>query len=583
MKVKKIVCMILAMVIMCTTLMSSTISLSSVSAAEVENMEIGDTFFSGGYQYQLLDNGTAEITKYTGSESNLTIPSKLDGYSVTSIGKAAFYGCTSITGVTIPNSVKTIGNRAFDDCKSLTNVSIPNSVTSIGNRAFYGCISLNDVTIPDSVTSIGYSAFEGCTSLTGVTIPNSVTSIESGVFYGCTSLANIEVDNNNQKFSSLNGNLYDKSQSTLIRYAIGKKDSSFTIPNSVTSIGYSAFEGCTSLTGVTIPNSVTSIGNSAFAYCASLYYVAIPNSVTSIGTWAFYGCTNLEFVFYNGTKYEWNNISIYAGNTKLINAIIDCEEKQNQTINLSKTSYTKKYGDKPFNLNASAKTSLQYKSSNTKVATVSSNGTVTIKGSGSATITITANGTDHYKPAVKTVKITVNKATQKITAKSYTKKNGSKAFSLGAKTNGGGKLTYTTSNKNIATVSSKGIVTIKGCGKATITIKASTTYKYNSAIKKVYITVLPTDVKITSLTGKGNTTKMTFKKQQGLSGYVVEISRKSNFGTSARSTLKGNKGDCKFVGCIAGKKYYVRIRAFVKIGGKTYYSKWSTRSVIIKR
>ncbi len=147
---------------------------------------------------------------------------------MTSIERAAFYSCTSLTNITIPNSVRSIGDTAFNSCTSLTNITIPNSVTSIGSYAFTGCTSLINITIPNSVTSIGSFAFSSCTSLTNIIIPNSITSIESWAFSACTSLTNI------------------------------------TIPNSVRSIGDNAFSSCTSLTDITILDSVKNIDDTAF-------------------------------------------------------------------------------------------------------------------------------------------------------------------------------------------------------------------------------------------------------------------------------------------------------------------------------
>ena len=207
--------------------------------------------------YNYIKGGT-ELEVTNGSYSGIVVIPEDVTYmnrtrKVTSIGYEAFYKCTSLTSITIPNSVTSIGSEAFYNCTSLTSVTIGNSVTSIGWGAFYRCTSLTSVTIPNSVTSIGDFAFYGCTSLTSVTIPNSVTRIGDFAFYGCTSLTSV------------------------------------TIPNSVTRIGDYAFYGCTSLTSVTIPNSVTRIGDYVFYDCSSLTTVTIPNSVTSIGIDAFWG------------------------------------------------------------------------------------------------------------------------------------------------------------------------------------------------------------------------------------------------------------------------------------------------------
>ncbi|MBP3745151.1 MAG: leucine-rich repeat domain-containing protein [Prevotella sp.] len=159
-----------------------------------------------------------------------------------SIGDYAFYGCSSLTSIEIPNSVKSIDYCAFSDCSDLTSIEIPNSVTSVGDFAFSGCSGLTSIEIPNSVTNIGYSVFSRCSGLTSVTIPNCVTTI-----------------------------------------------------------GDYAFQNCIGLTSIEIPNSVTSIGRGAFLYCSGLTSVTIPNSVTSIGNFAFSGCSLTELVCYAET------------------------------------------------------------------------------------------------------------------------------------------------------------------------------------------------------------------------------------------------------------------------------------------
>ena len=298
----------------------------------------------GDFQYSVLEDDTVEITDYNGSAETVDIPKTIDGKSVTSIGKYAFYycssltsitipdsvtsigaqafdGCTSLTSVTIPDSVTEIGDYAFQNCTSLTSVTIPDSVTSIGNWAFENCTSLTNITIPDSVTSIGDWAFRDCTSLTSITIPNSVTSIGDWAFESCTSLTAIDVEAGNSNYTSVNGVLFNKDKTELICYPAGKTDKSYNIPDSVTSIGYYAFQDCSSLTSITIPSSVTSIGGSAFSGCTSLTSITIPDSVTSIGDLAFSGCTSLTSITIPDSVTEIGS-SAFSGCTSLTSITI---------------------------------------------------------------------------------------------------------------------------------------------------------------------------------------------------------------------------------------------------------------------
>ena len=212
---------------------------------------------------------------------------------VTSIGRYAFQWCSGLTSIEIPNSVTSIGNDAFEYCSRLTSIEIPNSVTSIGNGAFSSCSGLTSIEIPNSVTSIGYYAFQYCSGLTSIEIPNSVTSIGNGAFGGCSGLTSISVENGNPKYDTRDNcnAIIETSSNTLIA---GCKTS--IIPNSVTSIGDYAFQGCRGLTSIEIPNSVTSIGKDAFSSCSGLTSIEIPNSVTSIGDYAFEYCSGLTSI-----------------------------------------------------------------------------------------------------------------------------------------------------------------------------------------------------------------------------------------------------------------------------------------------
>ena len=280
----------------CMLIGITTVAPISVGAVETQKITTGIT--SGDYEYELLDDGTAEITGYTGSDTSITIPSQIDGYTVTTIGFLSFECCDRLASITIPDSVTIIDNWAFSDCTSLTRITIPDSVTTIGICAFSGtswydnqpdglvyagkvaykykgdCPS--EVIIKDGTKGIGGGAFEDCTSLTNITIPDSVTSIGDYAFNNCTSLTSVTIGNG---VTTIGSRAFSYCESL----------TSIKIPDSVTTIGNSAFSGCTSLTSITIPDSVTTIGNSAFSGCTSLTSITIPDSVTIIGGYAFYG------------------------------------------------------------------------------------------------------------------------------------------------------------------------------------------------------------------------------------------------------------------------------------------------------
>ena len=216
--------------------------------------------------------------------------------SLKEIGDYAFYRCYNLVSVNIPVGVTSIGHSAFKDCNKLPSITIPNSVTSIGKDAFYYCKALTSITIPNSVTSIGDSAFSSCDKLTSVTIGNSANNIVGASLGASPSLTSINVDVNNPNYCSVDGVLFDKNQTTLIKYPRGKQGASYIIPNSVTSIGDSAFSHCDALTSITIPNSVTSIAEYAFSHCDALTSITIPNSVMSIRDHAFAECKALTSI-----------------------------------------------------------------------------------------------------------------------------------------------------------------------------------------------------------------------------------------------------------------------------------------------
>ena len=288
----------------------------------------GDNTVKTTYPYEDPGNSYKNCTKPTG---DVVIPETVtDGektYYVASIGSNTFTACSDVRSVSIPRTITTIGGLAFSGCGFLTSITIPEWVTSIEPYAFTGCSGLTTVNIPNSVTSIGERAFQGCSGLTSVTIGNLVTNIDNSAFEGCSILTEINVVSANSAYTSENGVLFNKDKTTIVCYPEGKTETTYTIPESVTSIGNLAFAGCSGLTSVTIPKSVTSIGERAFYYCSNLTFVNIGNSVTSIGKNAFSGCSGLTSVIIP------NSVSL-IGNS----AFSDCSGLTSVTIPNSVTS-----------------------------------------------------------------------------------------------------------------------------------------------------------------------------------------------------------------------------------------------------
>ena len=228
----------------------------------------------------------------------------------------AFYYCSALAEVVIPNSVTSIGNCAFANCNALSNIAIPDSVTSIGNYAFSSCCSLSDIIIPDSVENVGNGAFQYCSLLECISIPESVICLNGNPFCNW----NGKLECLSSSFIYEDDVLFNMKKSEIISFR-KQKIESYIIPDSVTSIGDSAFSGCHSLSNIVIPDSVTSIGNYAFSSCCSLSGVIIPDSVTSIGNDSFRDCSSLANIVIPDSV---SNIGNYAFTlcTSLSNIVI---------------------------------------------------------------------------------------------------------------------------------------------------------------------------------------------------------------------------------------------------------------------
>ena len=427
-KVKKLTSVILAVVMMLGIL---TIAPLTVSAATY-----------GDFEYTLEDDYTCTITKYNGSAANVTIPSTIYGNKVCKIGNGAFsenlniksvyipntvtyigwyafencsylskvtfssklkyigycsFSNTAVQSVTIPNGVTDLDEAAFAFCKKLASVNIPNTVKTIGRQCFRECTSLVNITIPNSVTKIGYCGFQDCIKLKSVSIGSGLNDFDTQnifgfIFTGCTALESITVSSSNNNCSSANGVMYNKKKTEILVYPQAKKDTTYTVPSTIKTLGELSTNNNPYLKTITIPASVTDIRDHAVGYIEDDWDYNKVSGFTikgNKGTAAERYARNNDFNF---VQLQVVPTSVSLNKTAL-------------TLDVGK-SYTLTKTVSPSN----AVTSYTWSSSNTSVATVDKNGKVTAKASGTATITVkTSNG----KTA--TCKVTVNLPAPQIT------------------------------------------------------------------------------------------------------------------------------------------------------------------------
>lgn len=550
--------------------------LSSMFMTNAHDFEVDGIYY--------LDNGTDAVVTFKGEygseysddySGSVRIPSTVEyngkNYNVTSIGDLAFWKCSNLTSVDIPNSVTAIGVGAFSDCSGLTCVNIPNSVTSISSVAFMNCSKLSNITIsnsvgtiemgvfanctslisiviPNTVTTIGLQAFSNCNSLTNITIPSSITKIGNGAFYSCSALVtlnynavNCEDFTDNQVFKNTNIttiNIGDEVKRIPAYLAYGlNRLTNITIPSSVTYIGDCAFGHCESLANIivennnpifdsrnncnaviktstneliigcknsTIPNSITSIGESAFYDCSGLTNVIIPASVRTIYSKAFYNCSALQSVYcyastppvlessdcyntYSSTSLyvllpsfeEYNTTNYWNQFTK----IYAVDNDGNILVTELSLNVTNKnmYVDESFELTATitpdvaSNKTVSWTSSDNSVATVDCNGVVTALATGTAVIK--ASTTDGSNLSA-SCNVTVRQLATSITldeteATIYTGNTLQLTATVSPSTTSNPSVNWTSSNTSVATVSSTGVVTAKSTGTAVITAKTA--------------------------------------------------------------------------------------------------------------
>ncbi|MBQ5995385.1 MAG: leucine-rich repeat protein [Clostridia bacterium] len=272
-------------------LLSLILVLAALPFSAVESSAVDyHTSQDGEWMYYLNENneaiiysGSTSSSAYLGSDTDITVPSTLDGYNVVSIGQYTFKGNTTLESIVIPNTVNTISNNVFQDCTNLASVTLGNSVGIIGPYAFCNCTALESITIPSTVTNIGAYAFANMTALKSITIPGSVTTVGDCMFEGCTVLEEATVGNGVPRLSSyMFHNCYELA--------------SISIPDSVTAVDYECFWNCRSLDNVVLGNSVQTVGRWAFEGCSNLESLYFPATLTSIAGSAFNGCSSLNAI-----------------------------------------------------------------------------------------------------------------------------------------------------------------------------------------------------------------------------------------------------------------------------------------------
>ena len=450
----------------------------------------------------LFNKDKTQIISYSAGkkETSYIIPD-----SVTSIADYAFDNCTRLTSITIPEGVTIIGSSAFDNCIRLTSIVIPNGVTSIAYGAFNECRSLTNITIPDSVTYIGAIAFYGCSSLTSITIPDSVTSVDKYAFVDCIGLTGINVSDNNKNYSSIDGVLFNKDKTEIIKYPAKKEGPNYDIPNSVTNIGTSAFYKCSSLTSITIPSGVTSIGNYTFFCCSSLKSITIPEKVTSIAYDAFKDCSSLSKVLCLGNApklgsesfdrcssdlkiYAKNGLTGYDANgwENYSDKIVRYDETlKDKSVTFTSRKQTEKVelSNDIFKSLASIKS---YEIEDKSIVSVDSSGNVTPLKNGTTNVKAVVqyfdgtkvNLTEKIVVNVKSTGVAINPSTWSFVDKyqSPTKKMVTKVQPIDTAFQ---DVTWKSSNTKVATVDNSGNVTAVGNGTCKIT--ATTTDGYSSS------------------------------------------------------------------------------------------------------
>ena len=250
------------------------------------------------YYGQAAVYGIGEAT-----DTDIVIAKYYDGLPVTTIGTSAFWNCTNVTSITLPETITEIRQEAFDSCTALKSINLPEGLTVLGSSAFAFCHALESINIPKGITYIGNNTFYSCSSLASVFIGSNVTKIGDRAFWGCDSLASVTFGENS-KLVSIGSAAF-----------VGCSFTEISIPSGVTSIADFAFHGCTNLLSITLPEGVTVIEDETFSFCHNLESVSLHDGITYIGRSAFENCVSLKSITLpvNVTVIEYGTFSNCEG------------------------------------------------------------------------------------------------------------------------------------------------------------------------------------------------------------------------------------------------------------------------------
>lgn len=460
----------------------------------------------------------------------------------TSIGRAAFSGYKNLKTVKLPSTLKIIESDVFDGCTALSDIKLPKGLTQIGSHAFYKCISLTQLVIPDTVTNLGdmgwgLSTFDG-SGLVSVAIPASVNKMAGYCFVNCPNLTSVTINGNNLEIP------YQA-------FANCKKLTTVKIGSGVTGMWSSAFWGCSSLRNLTLGKNLKFIKDSAFKYCTSLRTVTIPDKVTSMDDYVFEGCTSLETATVGLSMTEFGS-----------DEFRDC----------SSLKTVKFCGEAPKfdgneNFAGCGNLTVYYPGSSKTWdrSNMTSHGAVRVDWK-SWTPTI-----DHYTPVMKSVA-----ASSKGVAVTWNQLKGAAGYEVWRSV-GNGKFEKV---KTITSGSTTGWTDTKVTNGKRYSYRIyGTNGKIVSNISGTkYLYYLAQNTEALSKYGSG--IKVKWRSNTAATGYVIEYSTRSSFSAVKKYIVTGYKSTGKIIYPRSGLKYYVRVRTYKKVDGKTFYSAWSSAKAI---